>query len=364
MDRKQVWKLHRAGVSAAHIAPRVSSTKSEVQALIGEMETQHTKVRLLKTALWIAGIVAVVSGFVLLANNFPSNDSKLSVVARSSINPADQYLAGRIDDQWLLNESDLDIDRSKNGQYLANLAADYNDKVQSCFKKYESLDGVRELRPLFANKTYVSFFSPQHGGSSVAIATNVDELEKHNSQREIVLFSKQDLSHSRIHDHLLFYDPEWKSLMVGAVKFDPSWFDAIVLHELCHARADAEGAPSSHAAYMSDLWISEEIAAHQLERAVLNAATNDSYNCMINQIVMVKDVESLEAFHSSLTVEDYHKIDSLFYQAGMREAGTRIAQYQIDLGEAWLVSRSGVVLQMDNPSMRLKNYRLMVASQE
>jgi hypothetical protein len=150
------------------------------------------------------------------------------------------------------------------------------------------------------------------------------------------------------------------ALILAGLKLSDNWSDAVVIHELEHVRLDRAGAASAHAPLMSDLWINEELHTHELERKVLNHATNGQYARQLRQIVNSKArIISLAMLHNSVTVDDLQGLDRLFAPASELEAGLRASQFLFDLGEIWLQSR---YLGQELQQLRVKNYQLIITT--
>lgn len=241
------------------------------------------------------------------------------------------------DDVWVLDEA---IDPQKTDKYeqVAKFSVVVNKEVLGLFEKYKNLKNVQLLKNQFGNG-----FRPTIFVRGVSAQLNVGEPDKFDSKYmdklEICFFTKADQGHPDLEGQQLFYRHNWEALMVAAIKYDPIWFDGFVLHEMMHAHFAKDKALSSTARMGSDLWISEEVVAHGLEHEVLFQATKGEYGRLLDEITASKNVQTLDEFFDSLTVDDFKKLDGLFLTAGRREMNLRLTQYLYDLGNRFVAKK-------------------------
>lgn len=264
-----------------------------------------------------------------------------------------QYLSLRPQDQWLLTSQQIE---GNNFQLQIGLISETTSRIENMLKKYQNIPEVAEQKKMFSEHFFVSFYNGQFGGTTKRVFAGEfkDEMLKN---LEIALYGKGHERAPRIQDQFAKYDPEWRAVIIAGAKFSDQWMDALIIHELEHARMDRLGAASAHAPPTSNLYIIEELRAHDIESAVLNQATGGQYVRRLRSIIDAKrNIGSLKKLQDRLTIKDFKSLDQLFGPAGEREAGLRLTQYLLDLGEIWLESR---FRDEELAKQKINNYNLI-----
>lgn len=216
------------------------------------------------------------------------------------------------------------------------------NKLENSLTTYSSLQEVKKLKDQFSGKMYITYYTTEGGGASKMLGRSKGEMDKYSNPTllEVCLFPAEFRNEHQTKAGLLHYDQEWKAVIIGAIKMDDAWFSAFSLHELIHAQKHRNGEPSAVAKHLSDVWIEEELQAHELERRVIDKATKGKYLEAINKVVINKNgFRDPSMLASSWTAEEVQSIDSLFLKPSWDEANLRSAQYQFDLGMLWLAER-------------------------
>lgn len=268
------------------------------------------------------------------------------------------YLADRPASQWLLTGEQAEGD---NFDLLIGLINKTTVKLENTLSVYSNISEVAILKEMFGGHFYVSFYVGQFGGTSRHLKKGEYTNDPFEGREfiEVVLYGFGHQHASRINDQFAKYDSEWRALILAGVELSRQWSDAVVIHELEHARVDRIGKTSSRAPFLSDQWIIEELQAHQLERAVLDQATGGRYVERLKQIVSARpEVTNLEQLQDSITIKDLRALDQLFESASAREAGMRVMQYFLDAGEIWLLRR---FTEQEREPQRIINYRLVTS---
>ena len=112
--------------------------------------------------------------------------------------------------------------------------------------------------------------------------------------------------------------------------------EVIIAHELWHAKLHREGAASSTAPSVSDIWVDEELQAHEVEAKVLDARTKGAYKKSLRDIASGISATSIKRFLLKVQPADIRKLDSLFKPGIQQETDIRAAQYFLNLTETWL----------------------------
>lgn len=273
---------------------------------------------------------------------------------RLSKQTKNQYLS-RPEDQWLITSQEIEGD---NFQLQVGLISETSSRIEKMLEKYQNIPEVAEQKKMFSKRIFVSFYSGQAGGYTKRVfAGEFKEDMLKDPSLEIVLYGKGHEHAPRIKDQFAKYDPEWRAVIIAGAKFSDQWADALIIHELEHAKMDRSGEASAHAPPASDLYINEELMAHDVESVVLNQATDGQYHKRLKEIIGAKrNIDSLKKLHDSLNIKDLKSLDQLFSPAGEREASLRLTQYLLDLGEIWLESKyAGEELKRQ----KINNYRLL-----
>jgi len=87
------------------------------------------------------------------------------------------------------------------------------------------------------------------------------------------------------HPSTVYYKREWRAVMCYAVDLPESLFASVLFHELTHALCHKHNLPSSRAPEASDIFMKEEVRAHGVGLAVLDAATDGQFMAAVDAIV-------------------------------------------------------------------------------
>ncbi len=124
--------------------------------------------------------------------------------------------------------------------------------------------------------------------------------------------------------------------MPGFRSPDIVWFNARFLHELYHQHQHDTGQPGALAYSKTDVWVLEEVKAHEFAGKVLNAGTKGKYFDVINQIINQGEYHSVVEMLNATKLEDVQRMDNLFAPAKVEEMNNRLPQYYLDLSFSWL----------------------------
>ena len=351
VDRKDVWKrYHRDQMRPSRIASELGLTRKQVEEIVKETAAKRRRRNIVLGATLVVALGAVIFSLWYSSQNSSGTNTPASIRQ-----VADQYLAGRAPDRWLLTSEQAE---GADFPFLINLTETMTARIRGILTKYEGILEVAQLKTAFSN-AYVSFYAGQSGGTSRRIAQGNPDLSflRNPSQIEVVLYGRGHESAARIQNHFAKYDPEWRALILRGIAFHKDWFDGIVGHELWHALLHRQDSVSALAPPLSDLWIGEELQAHELERKIIDRATTGQYVERLKQIVLNKKKKiSLEALYDSISLEDLRSLDQIFGEPTQDEVHLRLAQYLFDMGDVWLGERYG---GSELQRYRILHYRLI-----
>jgi len=205
-------------------------------------------------------------------------------------------------------------------------------QLPSFLEGYTTISEVREIKNLF--RLWIVGFAYQENGmiASTSIENELDHALRSGKQFiEYSLMSKDLIGYGMAgysHDGLL---------SMPAIQWgDERWRDAILIHELNHARLDYHGKlPRNIQA------VQNELDCHYLEFQVLNQSTFGAYGRMLQEIVSSKIIsQSYKEFVSQISLNDLIKLDSLFEMGGYLESDLRGSQFYTDLIRTWSKTQS------------------------
>lgn len=363
---KEIEHRLRAGGSVRKIATDLNLSRSDVQRRADQLKKSGF------ARLWIGGfVVAVVLVIVLVWFLRPKSQDPVHQAQQQSTNVekpwpksfravGKQILATVPDDKWLVETEQNPLTISEVTR-LIGLGKRIIEQIEFGLQRNSSIPEVEKLRKIFSKRLFVTHFSNFGGGTSKFLTMDKEQaIPPDPTDQEVVIYGQFAQNHPHIRGQLLFYEQSWRSVMIGAIEWDQAWLEAVSLHELYHARMYREGAPSATAPQMSDLYIQEEVAAHNLEHDVLNLRTGGTYNATIQKILNSKvDVTSREALMTQITADDLKQLNGLFPPAGSREIAVRLAQFYISLLNGWVDRnfKDEELLQQ-----KIVNYRKLVST--
>ena len=245
-------------------------------------------------------------------------------------------------DGWMLEQGDgLGTTLAEQQQALQNARRSFEGAIV----RNVEIPEVAELQKTFSGKLLVTFYSAVSGGVTKFVAPEgmtIDDIrrrmENKDSMLEVVIYGKKDKANPRFQQAgLLFYDSEWRAVIYPALQYsDQVQFDALALHEMWHAYKDRKGAVSAHRPLYDDLWIDEELEAHDLEGSVLHLGTKGRFFAAVTKIAMDSRATTPNEFLNSLTPELLQPVASLFQPAHEYESSVRIGEYYLMAGREWL----------------------------
>lgn len=219
-----------------------------------------------------------------------------------------------------------------------------------------------ERNRMFSQYLFVTFFSNLGGGSTQLLMKDPEKAKLFGDPafQEVTVYGKFAQNHARIKDQILLFEPEWHTLLIGAIDWSDVWFEAVSLHELFHAKFLREGSASATALPASDLYMQEEVAAHDLEHAVLNLRTEGKYYAVIQKILDGKIAATREQLIAGIKAEDLALLNALFELVGFCEMGIRLTQYWLSLLNGWVERQSFKANELTR--QKIANYRFLVSS--
>lgn len=353
---QKIQQRLKSGMSVRQIADDLNIPRTEVQKQVNQLKKNKSK------RFWIYFIPAIFVIVVLILilqskpqaqiDNFQQHTETEESWLRNFRSITHQIISKKTDDRWLFEKvTEDDIPR------LVALGKYITKQIELGLEKNSSIPKVKEMKEIFAKNLYVSYFDDASGGS-VQFSMETTKIPS-DSDQEVVFYGKNSSTHSMIDDHPLFYDKEWRALVIGAMDWDDIWFQAVTLHELYHAKMYRDGAPSSVSPPMSNLYIQEEVSAHNLEHEILNLQTGGKYNKIVKEILNSKKAGNQKELIEQITAEDLILLDGLFGVGRSRETGIRLTQFYFSLLNEW-VDRQ--FKQEDRAKEKSYNYRLIVST--
>jgi hypothetical protein len=332
VDKEKVKQMLRDGQSPRQIAERLGYSRTQVEDLASKLQAAQKQKR--KKILQLCLGIIVLAGSVYFLGNrmfreptdMEANMSVLSIA--SEIKPKAEA------ETWFLYGKKPKTDQDFQEEY--NLIQTLTARLNKALTNNADVPQVAELAKLFEGKLLPTIFE---NGLTRFVTTDVNPQEKIQAGAvEVVFFDRASFDHPIIGHRLLHFQPEY-GLIVAALKFgDDSWYDAMIAHELWHAKTFREGNPSATAPMLTDSWIKEEMDAHTIENQVLNKRTSGKYQDQINRIVSQNHARTLKDLLVQLHPEEFSKLDGLFSPAIPEEIDLRTAQYLLDVGRTWAKS--------------------------
>lgn len=362
--QKKIEKRLLSGESIRKIAGDLKIPRSQVKKQADQLKGANSKKIGFYTVLAIILITSMIWFFMAKAKKSTQPERMQQTKTqelwfKNFKSVCHQILVTKAEDEWLI-ETEKAKDENEIPK-IAKLSEQIASKVELGLQNNSSIPEVGKLNKVFGNNLRVSYFDNTSGGTIQFSTRNSTELVSTElNKQEITIYSKQSASNARINDHPLFYDKGWGSLIIAAIKWDPVWLQAVSLHELYHAKMYIDNTPSSISPPMSDLYIEEEIVAHNIEHNVLNLQTTGKYNDVIQRIVDSKNADSQKELMKQITEDDIIKIDSLFGAAGSREVGIRLTQYYFSLLNNWVDNKK--FNKEKTLQEKIDNYRLIVST--
>ncbi len=354
METDKIKRLYRQGKTVRQIANELGLSRTEVEKTI---ESGRARRRIVNRVLgWSASalLIAVAVSYAIYTH-FLREPTRLEV--STAVLAAADRLPTTKSQAWIfeIEPPDTISEHPRTLEFVQRQTA----RIQKSLDSHQDIPGVAEERMLFRNILMPSIFSFRAGGSTRTVSTSASGFAP--SAVEIVFYPHNALDHPIIGHRLLSYEPNWRALMVASLPFqDDSWFDAIVAHELWHAKRHRENAPSATAQQLSDLWIEEELEAHKLESEVLDHATSGEFQKRINALARERDSSSLDKFQARLRPDDLVKIDALFKPGLPEERDLRAGQYVLSIALVWTKAHySGEALHQKE----IESYRSIVSPQ-
>jgi hypothetical protein len=286
--------------------------------------------------VWITiiGIVIVFFGFLYF-----TQPKELQIQSLAPEATARLPRLVKLGNDWIHNRSDTwliesELSDQRDLQHEIDLFARFKEQMDFAIDRNRRLPQVEQLGRQYEHKFFITLFSTMGGGTSKFVTKNLNETRL-DSLQEVVMFGKFAENHPIIGGQLLFFKAQWNALIMGALQWaDSAWFDATFLHELYHAHQFQIQAPTSQAPMLSDLWVTEEIDAHNLEAEVLDLRTGGK---LVKKIASkTHSGNDLMSFMDSLQAKDIQEVDTLFSSAGVPESGTRLTEYELMFATEWL----------------------------
>jgi hypothetical protein len=227
------------------------------------------------------------------------------------------------------------------------------DAVQKFGSTNQATKEIASAFPAFRTSVY-------NNGTAVSIGNSTKAITPVEGQQEVCFFAQSDMKGGELPSSL-FWNPDWKTLMICGVTYPPKLFPALVLHELGHGLAQRQKRPSSTARPDSDLYIEEEIEIHGIEAAVMDRATNGAYYQMLDEILARAKPTTWHKAVYAISSADLVRLDRLFgaEKSDKVVAQTLIAQFVISLGLRYVDASIPV---SERPAMKLELYRQLTAT--
>lgn len=224
------------------------------------------------------------------------------------------------------------------GWWLRRVNNDNPLPIISMTENYRSIiqNDLRRFAPVSPLAGSISkLFSTQHisvfyRGVSVAFFAG-DGVPQISLGSQEICFIPQDESDAQ--PSVLYYRPDWGALMISAIGYPPKVFAALVFHELGHAkRHKIDKANSAFEKGGTDVWIEEEVAMHELEADILNAASEGKFYAYIDNLV--QGASSFQEAIYQLRLKDLVKLDEIIgcSECGIKVSNLMMAQYFMSIG--------------------------------
>lgn len=333
METEQVKHLLAKGQTPRQIADSLGCKRLDVEAIANELASTKHKSRIRLMIFLSMALLALAGASVLVYKTF--RQPTILEVYTQIVKAADGLSTNKAGYSWFIEqESTLKKDEDINAEI--NLIQQLNERVNKTLADNSDIPKVKEERDEFGGHIMPSIFTTFSGGTS-RFLTRSATPPNDSKMIEITFYGHYALNHRHVAHRLLFYDAGWRSLFIAALKFtDDKWYDSILAHELWHALMHRRGNPSATAPQLSDLWVTEELDAHDLEADVLNARTRGAYRQRLEAIASRISARSTAAFLLQVQPEDLRQLDQLFNPGIPEEMDIRSAGYELNLAETWL----------------------------
>lgn len=351
MNTEKVKKLLALGRTPRKVAAETGWNRHEIQAIANQMNSRRFR----KNAITASLAILAVIGTIFFAYTRRSEPGDLEVYSNivkvSNALPTDKSRTS-----WFINQ-ERDPRTPEDFSAELSLLERLTGEINKALTDNIDIPQVRDQWEMFGDRFIPSLFSSFQGGTTRTISKEL-KIPHGSKNQEVVFYGHFALDHPRIRHRLLFYDPDWRALIVAALNFnDKVWHDVILIHELWHAKMHREGNPTAIAPMLSDSWVTEELQAHDLEQEILNARTGGEYKRRLQTVTARRAAKNLKDFLLKLQTEDFVLLDSLFKPSIQEEVDIRAAQYALSLSQAWLASQ----YQGDELNMRRTEvYRYLI----
>ncbi len=152
------------------------------------------------------------------------------------------------------------------------------------------------------------------GLSQEEMLRRIDEL---GMLIEFIAVTEREYVSSQLPSYI-FYNREWKSVLVAAIDIPESFLGAFLYHELGHAKKDrVDHAASSMQETDTDLWVSEEVEMHTLEGEVLNRASGGQLFKLYEAIIARAGTDEVNKVLLTLAEKDMQEYERMFDLEGM-----------------------------------------------
>ena len=336
MNTENVRHLLKQGMTPRQIAKEYGYNRKDVEKVAAEMSSSSHSLNIKRIVIPL--LVLVVGGIISLVGYSMIREPADMEVYQNIVRVSDALSTDRSGGSWF-------IEQESKPETIYELATEIplierlTSKLEKALSDNTDVLLVKEERGMFSGHFMPTIFTSSQGGATRMVGTD-DKIFKDPKHQEVIFYGHFALDHPRIKHRLLFYDSAWRAVIVGALNFtDEKWYNAILTHELWHAKMHRENNPTSIAPALSQPWIMEELQAHDIELAVLNARTGGNYMRKLREIIDRRPARSLKRFLAKLKPDDFRNLDSLFKPGIPEEVDIRAAQYALNLSHAWLKGR-------------------------
>jgi hypothetical protein len=355
MDIERVQRLLKTGQTPRQVSKELGYSRQEVQEFAEQLSSQQRRSTIRSILLPLFGLaaMALLAATAYYSLKEPSNAEVYGNVIKGAEGLTSPTQTGA---SWFLNTDQLPETEDAVKAEMS-LISRLTARVNKALNDNSGIPEVKEEQDMFGGNLMSSVFTGSFGGTTRILTAGKGTFPTLKNL-EVAFYSRHSLDHPRIGHRLLFYDSNWGSLIIAALNFsDDKWYDALLAHELWHAKRHREGAASATAPMLSDIWIDEELQAHDVETKVLDARTNGAYRQRLHGIASRISARSEKHFLAKITPEDLRQLDQLFNPGIAEERNIRAAQYFINLATTWLeIKYSGEKLRQK----KIGVYRLMI----
>jgi hypothetical protein len=353
MDKDQVCKMLTQGQSVRVVADTLGMKRSDVERIATDLHQERKSKLAFRLIVLIS--LAVLCGICLMVYRTltaePTDVEMYGPVFKAT--KAIQTAPGK---GWVLETS------SKATDARFSEEIEFSEKILDRLNKLVDRNSVlplgAEIKKAFRGKFRPTIFVPKGRGGISKYLTRDPKPKASGEYLELVFFARADLGNPMVHKDHLSYNAEWRALFIAALEYsDDAWFGALTEHELLHALRDKQGAPSARTQFGNDLYVTEELEAHDLEMDVLDLSTRGQYKARLNRIASSISARTTRQFISRVLPANFQELDALFSQPTMDERDFRAAQYILNLTETWLGQK---YIGADLLAEKIKAYRLLI----